>query len=155
MDKDENFIETAREAITQLKRLHKDFPSLSTRHVKVAIETWNEEMFQKGEVVWLEKQQKRMERDALESRALELIETRHTDDVLDMLIAEFDRQIDFYGLIDLCGRDKYIAALRREALELKANFVSPEQTAELWNAAEKPSVGGEHWNAKAVSVLMG
>lgn len=155
MDKDENFIETAREAITQLKRLNKDLPSLSTRHVKIAIETWNEEMFQKGEVVWLEKQQKRMERDALESRAAELIETHHTDDVLDMLISEFDREIDFYGLIELCGRDKYIAALRREALELKANFVSPEQTAELWNAAQKPSVGGEHWNATAVSVLMG
>ena len=155
MADDENFIETAREAVTQLRRLSKDFPRLSTQHVKVAIETWNEEMFQKGEVVWLEKQQKRMERNAIESRAAELIETHHTDDVLDMLIAEFKQDIDYFGLIDLCGRDKYIAALGREATELKANFVSPEQTAELWNAAGKPSVGGELWNAKAVSVLMG
>jgi hypothetical protein len=155
MAEDEDFIETAREAVSQLKRLSRDFPQLSTRHVKVAIETWNEEMFQKGEVVWLEKQKKRMERDALESRAAELIETHLTDDVLDMLIAEFKREIDYFGLIDLCGRDKYIAALGREAIELKANFVSPEQTAELWNAAGKPAVGGESWNAKAVSVLMG
>ena len=152
---EENFIETAREAVTQLRRLSRDFPRLSTRHVKIAIETWNEEMFQKGEIIWLERQRKRMERDALECRAAELIETHHTDDVLDMLIAEFKRDIDFYGLIDLCGRDKYIASLRREASELKANFVSPEQTAELWNSAGKPAVGGERWNAKAVSVLMG
>ncbi len=155
MVEESNFIETAREAISQLKRLTHDFPRLSTRHVKVAIETWNEEMFQKGELVWLEKQRKKMERDALEMRAAELIETHHTDDALDILISEFGRQIDFYGLLDLCGREKYIDALRREAIELKANCISPEQTAELWNSVNKPAVGGERWNAKAVSVLMG
>ena len=123
--------------------------------MKQAIETWNEEMFQKGELIWLEKQRKRMERSAMECRAAELIEQYLVDDVLDKLISEFDREIDFYGLIDLCGRDKYIAALRREAIELKQNFISPEQTADLWNGLGKPAVGGDRWNAKAVSVLMG
>jgi hypothetical protein len=155
MAEDENFIETAREALAQLKRLSRDFPHLSTRHVKLAIETWNEEMFQKGEMVWIEKQRQRMQREALESRAAELVETHHLDDALDMLVKEFDCEIDFYGLADLCGREKYVAALTREAAEMKQNFVSPEQTAELWNAAGKPAVGGERWNAKAVSVLMG
>jgi hypothetical protein len=155
MAEDENFIETAREAISQLKRLNRDFPRLTTSQVKQAIETWNEEMFQKGELVWLEKQQKRLERTAMEERAAELIENNHTDDVLDMLIAEFNRDIDYYGLMDLCGRDKYIGALRREAIELKANAISPEQTADLWNSVGKPAVGGEQWNATAVSVLMG
>jgi hypothetical protein len=155
MADEENFIQTAREAITQLKRLSSDFPQLSTRHVKRAIETWNEDLFKKGEIIWLEKQQQKKERDAMENRAAELIETHHTDDVLDMLLAEFDQEIDFYGLMDLCGRERYIAALAREAVELKANAISPEQTAELWNSIGKPAVGGEHWNATAVSVLMG
>jgi hypothetical protein len=155
MAEENDFIEVAREAVTQLKRLSRDFPRLSTRHVKVAIETWNEEMFQKGEIVWLEKQRKRMERSALEDRAAELIEEHHLDDVLDTLVSEFKREIDFYGLIDLCGRDKYIAALRREAIELKQNSISPEQTAELWNSVNKPAIGGDRWNAKGVSVLMG
>jgi len=155
MTEENNFIETAREAVSQLKRLTHDFPRLSTRHVKLAIETWNEEMFQKGELIWLERQRKRLERSAMEMKAQELIEQYPVDDVLDRLIAEFNREIDFYGLIDLCGRDKYIASLRREAIELKQNFVSPEQTADLWNGAGKPAVGGERWNAKAVSVLMG
>jgi len=150
MSEESNFIETAREAVSQLKRLTHDFPRLSTRHVKLAIETWK-----KGELIWLEKERKRLERSALEMRAQELIEDHLVDDVLDRLIAEFNREIDFYGLIDLCGRDKYIAALRREAIELKQNFVSPEQTADLWNGLGKPAVGGERWNAKAVSVLMG
>lgn len=154
MAEDNNFIEEAREAISQLKKLSRDFPKLPTRNVKQAVETWNEEMFKKGEVIWLEKQRKRMERSALESRAAELIEDHLVDDVLDTLIAEYDREIDFHGLIDLCGRDKYIAALRREAIELKQNCVSPEQTAELWNSVNKPAVGGERWNAKGVSVLM-
>lgn len=155
MVEENHFIETAREALEQLKRLSRDFPHFSTEHVKLAIETWNEEMFQKGEVIWLEKQRKRLERSAMESRAEELIEQDHVDEVLEKLVAEFNREIDFYGLIDLCGRDKYIAALRREAVELKQNFVSPEQTAELWNTAGKPALGGERWNAKGVSVLMG
>ena len=155
MAEDDNFIETAREAVTQLKRLTHDFPRLSTRHVKQAIETWNEEMFQKGELIWLEKQRRRTERNALEARAAELIENHHTDDVLDRLITEFDQDIDFYGLLDLCGREKYIAALRREAIELRANAISPEQTADLWNSVDKPAIGGAHWNAQAVAVLMG
>ncbi|MGD8908320.1 MAG: hypothetical protein PVI92_03160 [Chromatiales bacterium] len=155
MAEESDLIETAREAISQLKRLTHDFPQLSTRHVRQAIETWDEDMFKKGEITWLEKQQKRMERDAMEKRAAELIEDHLPDDVLDMMMKEFDREIDYHGLMDLCGRDRYIAALRREALELKANCVSPEQTAELWNSAAKPAVGGERWSADAVSVLMG
>jgi len=155
MVEENHFIETAREALEQLKRLSRDFPQFSTEHVRLAIETWTEEMFQKGEVIWLEKQRKRLERSALESRAEELIEQYHVEDVLDLLVKEFNREIDFYGLIDLCGRDKYIAALRREAIELKQNFVSPEQTAELWNTAGKPALGGDRWNATGVSVLMG
>ncbi len=155
MTDESNFIDTAREAVSQLKRLTHDFPRLSTRHVKRAIETWNEEMFQKGELIWLEKQRKRLERSAMELRAQELIEVNLVDDVLDRLIAEFNREIDFFGLIDLCGREKYIAALKREALELKQNFISPEQAADLWNAAGKPAAGGERWNARAVSTLMG
>ncbi len=149
-----NFIEEVREAVAQLKKLTRDFPKLSSRHVKQAIETWNEEMFEKGELIWLEKQRKRMERSALEDRAVELIRNQFVDDVLDKLISEFDREIDFHGLLDLCGRDRYIAALRREAIELKQNSVSPEQTAELWNSAHKPSLGGERWTAKGIVRLM-
>jgi hypothetical protein len=155
MVEESDFIETAREAIAQLKQLSCDFPHLSTPHVKLAIETWNDEMFQKGEIIWLEKQRKREERSAIESRSAQLIEDHLTDDVLDMLMQEFETEIDYHGLMDLCGRDKYIAALRREAIELKDNCVSPEQTAELWNSVDKPAVGGDRWNAKAVSVLMG
>jgi hypothetical protein len=155
MVEESEFIETAREAVTQLRRLHRDFPRLSTRQVKQAIETWDEEMFRKGEMIWLEKQRKRKERSAIERRAVVLIEDHLTDDVLDMLMQEFEREIDYYGLMDLCGRDKYIAALRREAIELKENCISPEQTAELWNGAGKPAAGGDRWNAKGVSVLMG
>jgi hypothetical protein len=155
MADENNFIEEVKDAVAQLKKLTRDFPKLSSLHVKRAIETWNEEMFEKGELIWLEKQRKRMERSALETRAIELIEMQLVDDVLDKLIEEFGRDIDYYGLIDLCGREKYIAALRREAIELKQNFISPEQTAELWNSANKPSVGGERWNAKGVAVLIG
>jgi hypothetical protein len=155
MGKDSQFIEEAREAVIQLKRLTRDFPRLSSRQVRIAIETWDEEMFRKGEIVWLEKARKKLERNAMEERAQALLETHHVDDALDMLNAEFSREMNYHALIDLGGKDRYIAALRREAIELKQNSISPDQTAELWNSIGKPAVGGERWNAKAVSVLMG
>ena len=155
MGTDNEFIEVAREAVTQLTRLTRDFPRLSSRHVRAAIENWDEEMFRKGEIIWLEKVRKKQERSDMEQRAEALLETHHVDDALDMLNAEFARELDYYALIDLGGRDRYIAALRREAIELKQNAISPELTADLWNSIGKPAVGGERWNAKAVSVLMG
>ena len=149
------FIQLARESIAQLRRLARDFPHLASPHVRIAIETWNEEMFRKGEIVWLARERRRFEQSALESRAQELLDSHHVDEALELLAQEFDKALDYYSLIDLGGRDKYIGALRREAIELKQNFISPEQTAELWNSVGKPAVGGERWNALAVSVLMG
>lgn len=155
MPEENGFIETAREAVTQLKRLVHEYPTLTTLNVRQAIETWDEDIFRKRGPIWLEQQRKRKERDALERRAVELIETHQMEDVLDMLGLEFERKIDYQDLIDLCGRERYIAALRREGMELKANSISPQQTADLWNSAGKPAVGGKHWNAIAVSVLTG
>lgn len=155
MQMENQFIEVAREAVSQLRRLTRDFPALSSSHVRHAIETWNEEMFRKGEIIWLEKERQRLERSALETRATALIEHQLVDDVLDILNGEFSKQMDYWDLIDLVGRDRYIAAMRREAVELKQNFISPEQTAELWNSVGKPSVGGDRWVATGVSVLMG
>ena len=88
------------------------------------------------------------------ARPTDLIEEGQVDDVLEKLIEEFNQEIDFYGLMDLCGREKYVAAMRREAIELKMNSISPEQTADLWNRAGKPSVGGSRWNALAITALL-
>jgi hypothetical protein len=154
MQAQNQFIEIAREAVMHLKRLSKEFPQLSSKQVKVAIETWNEEMFRKGEIVWLEQERKRLERSAMEKRAEALLDEHQVDDVLEMLNAEFSQEMDYHALIDLGGRDRYIAAMRREATELKQNSISPELIADLWNSVGKPAVGGERWNATAVSVLM-
>ncbi|MEW8087900.1 MAG: hypothetical protein AB2823_20255 [Candidatus Thiodiazotropha endolucinida] len=145
----------AREAVGHLRRLSRDFPHLATQPVRVAIDTWNEEMFQKGELVLVQKQRDKAEQDALEKRAIDLIEENIVDDVLDQLNRESTKEIDYYDLIDMVGKDRYIEALTREAVELKVNAVSSEQAAELWNNCGKPTVGGERWTATGVSVLMG
>jgi hypothetical protein len=149
------FIDAAREAVGQLKKLTRDFPHLTTRPVKQAIETWNDDLFHRGELIWEEHQRVQAEKSAMEQRAIELIETHHVDDTLDMLSSEFGKEMNYYDIIEFTGKDRYIAALRREAIELQVNSVSPEQTAELWNSCGKPTVGGERWNATGVSVLMG
>ncbi|MEW8691426.1 MAG: hypothetical protein AB2535_10080 [Candidatus Thiodiazotropha endolucinida] len=145
----------AREAVGHLRRLSRDFPHLATQPVRVAIDTWNEDMFQKGELVLVQKQRAKAEQDAMEKRAVELIEENLVDDVLDLLNRESTKEIDYYDLIDMVGKDRYIEALTREAVELKVNAISSEQAAELWNNCGKPTVGGERWTATGVSVLMG
>ncbi|MCM8855004.1 MAG: hypothetical protein LC541_05225 [Candidatus Thiodiazotropha sp.] len=155
MSETSDFIGVAREAVDQLKRLTRDFPKLSSQPVRIAIETWNEDLFSKGELVLLQRAQAKAEKSAMEHRAAELIEFNHVDDTIDILNQEFPKGVDYLDLIDMVGKDKYIAALGREAAELKMNAISPEQTAELWNSAGKPTVGGERWNATGVAVLMG
>jgi hypothetical protein len=149
------FIDAAREAVGQLKRLTRDFPHLSTRPVKQAIETWNDDLFRRGELIWEEHQRVLSEKSAMELRAIELIESHHVEDTLEIMMSEFSKEIDYYDIIEYAGKDRYIDALRREAVELQANCVSPEQTADLWNSCGKPTIGGERWNANGVSVLMG
>ncbi|MES9813999.1 MAG: hypothetical protein ACH255_09760 [Candidatus Thiodiazotropha sp.] len=145
----------AREAVGHLRRLSRDFPHLATQPVRVAIDTWNEEMFQKGELVLVQKQRAKAEQDAMEKRAIDLIEENLVDDVIDLLNRESTKEIDYCDLIDMVGKDRYIEALTREAVELKVNAISSEQAAELWNNCGKPTVGGERWTATGVSVLMG
>ncbi|MEW7974264.1 MAG: hypothetical protein AB2804_00400 [Candidatus Thiodiazotropha endolucinida] len=145
----------AREAVGHLRRLSRDFPHLATQPVRVAIDTWNEDMFQKGELVLVQKQRAKAEQDAMEKRAVELIEENLVDDVLDLLNRESNKEIDYSDLIDMVGKDRYIEALTREAVELKVNAISSEQAAELWNNSGKPTVGGERWTATGISVLMG
>ncbi|MES9828174.1 MAG: hypothetical protein ABW201_07915 [Candidatus Thiodiazotropha sp.] len=145
----------AREAVGHLRRLSSDFPHLATQPVRVAIDTWNEDMFRKGELVLEQKQRAKAEQDAMERRAIELIEENLVDDVLDLLNRESTKEINYYDLIDMVGKDRYIEALAKEAVELKVNAISSEQAAELWNNSGKPTVGGERWTATGISVLMG
>jgi hypothetical protein len=149
------FLDAAREAVQQLKKLSKDYPHLTTKPVRHALENWNEDMFQRGELIWETYQKVLKEKSAVETRLIELIDSCHVDDAIDTINSEFGKDINYYDLIDVVGKDRYIAALNREAIELQMNCISPEQTADLWNGSGKPTVGGERWNAIAVSVLMG
>ncbi|MES9992116.1 MAG: hypothetical protein ABW098_09195 [Candidatus Thiodiazotropha sp.] len=144
----------AREAVGHLRRITRDFPHLTTQAVRVALDTWDEEMFRKGELILVEKQRAKAELDAMEQRAIDIIETSQVDDALDIVNREFSKEMDYYGLIDLVGKERYIAALSREAVELKLNSISPEQAAELWNTLGKPTLGGERWNETGVKLLM-
>ncbi|MES9969403.1 MAG: hypothetical protein ABW092_05170 [Candidatus Thiodiazotropha sp.] len=154
-DQEYEVVFAAREALGHLRRITRDFPHLATQSVRLAIETWDEDMFRKGELILLQTQRAKAEQDAMEKRAVELIEVNHVDDVLDMLNQEASRVLDYSDLIDMVGKERYIGALSREAVELKVNAISSEQAAELWNNSGKPTVGGERWTATGVSVLMG
>ncbi|MCG7897813.1 MAG: hypothetical protein JAY99_00255 [Candidatus Thiodiazotropha lotti] len=149
------FLDAAREAVEQLKKLSKDYPHLTTQPVRHALDNWNEDMFRRGELIWEAYQKVLAEKSAVETRLIELVDSYHVDDAIDIINSEFGKDINYYDLIDVVGKDRYIAALNREAVELQVNCISPEQTADLWNGSGKPTVGGDRWTATAVTVLMG
>jgi hypothetical protein len=150
-----DFLDAARDAVDKLKMLSKEYPHLTTQPVRHAIDTWDEDLFRRGELIWEEHQRFLAEKSALELRVLELIETHLVDDAIDIINSEFGKDISYYDLIDVIGRERYIDALSREAVELQMNSISAEQTADLWNACGRPTVGGERWNETAVLVLSG
>ena len=149
------FLDAANDAVEQLKKLSKEYPHLVTKPVLQAIENWDDDLFRRGELIWEEYQRVIREKNAVELRVMELVDTHHVDDTIDIITNEFGKEFDYYDLINIAGKDRYIEALTREAAELKINSVSPEQTADLWNSSGKPTIGGDRWNATAVSVLFG
>ena len=61
--------------------------------------------------------------------------------------------IDLVQLIQLAGEQPYLAALRREAHDHARNGIAVAQTAQLWNAAQRPVPGGGLWTAQRLARL--
>ncbi len=153
MSSDHRFLMIADEAVDHLERLMKRFPHLASEHVQDAVENW-----QKRGSGGIEMVMPGAEADpdeALAESAIALIQDHMVEDVMDRLAEENDVEVDYDRLIGLVGKDRYIGALRREIIELRANSVSMEQMAELWNSLGKPALGQEQWTARTISLLLG
>ena len=147
------FLTIAEEAVAHLKRMKHDYPRLVTPQVISALENWSRLERDRGSVGLVAKDLKAMQRQALETTAIELIGKHQLEDVLEILKEEFAADLGYAGLIDLVGEDRYRVALQSEAAEMKRNAVSFAQMAELWNGMGKPAFGNERWTKLAVSTL--
>lgn len=138
----------------RLDQLNKRYTHLATEATRESVKTWRVVR----EQVLAEQVDESSDQQAPELKPLanELLEKQgHTlDETIEILEAQHGITIDLVGLIQSIGKTAYIAALRREAVELQENAISFPQIASLWNDQGRPAIGGETWSARTVSILV-
>lgn len=92
--------------------------------------------------------------EAFAEAARQLLQAMSVEDALAMLKADYDNPVDIRSLIDMVGKEDYLAALGREAGEFAANMIAPDQIAELWNESGFPSPIGGLWTTGDVERLL-
>lgn len=100
-------------------------------------------------------QDKALNREALADAARQLLDAMSLEDALRMLENDYHEPVDIRDVIKMVGRDAYLGNLAREAKELLANMIVPEQIAELWNESKYPSPIGGLWTKGDVETLLG
>lgn len=86
--------------------------------------------------------------------AKQLLAAMPLEDALRMLEADYDNEVDLRALVKLVGKDVYLDNLAREAQELVANMIGPDQIAELWSDSGFPSPIGGRWTPQDVERLL-
>lgn len=85
--------------------------------------------------------------------AKELLAKYSPEEVLEMLEAEHGVEMNIHALSQAAA-EAYVQALAREAVELEANMVLPDQMADLWNELGRPAPGGGLWTTSKVHQLI-
>ncbi|MCP3662648.1 MAG: hypothetical protein GY696_09165 [Gammaproteobacteria bacterium] len=155
MEEKRKLIKAANRIANRLEIFNKRFPSLATEVTQASLEEWQNIQHQYGSVE-MEKSSAEEEvvQEKLRALAIELLESHGLEDVQDMLLSEYQMEIETKDLVELVGNDSYMKMLRRDASQLLANAISYDQVATLWNDLNRPSLGADHWNAQSVSILV-
>ena len=83
-----------------------------------------------------------------------LLKTHTPEDALKEILQKYQQELTLRDLIALAGEESYLNALKREALDYQSNQIMPEQTAQIWNEAQRPPPGGGLWNKQKIEQLL-
>lgn len=143
-------METVNVAVDAIHRFNENFPELASDATRSVVPLVRQRLKD------IELRMPRKDGNAdLAAVAAELLQSLPPEDVLDCLRDRHGVEMGLAQLIQLVGDRSYRAALVREARELEANLISPDQTARLWNDAARPAPGGGLWSARKIAELMG
>lgn len=143
-------METATVVVQAIERFNANFPDLSsdvTREVVPLVK-------QRLKDIALRMPSRDPETRELGLVCAELLGQMPPEDVLRRVQEEHGELLDLPQLVQLAGVDAYTQALAREAHVFRNNGISPEQTAELWEDAERPAPGGGLWSVGKVLSLL-
>jgi len=136
----------------RLHALNEQYPDLASSASTDGVMHWRKRRVQHR----LRKQEPAAEATSgpdIKSVALGLLKRNGLEDVLDILLEKHSIDLSLPKLIQLIGKEAYIAALKRGAGQLLQNAISYEQIANLWNDLDRPALGSASWNSRTISVL--
>lgn len=93
--------------------------------------------------------------DDFAEAARQLLSAMSVDEALQMLRNDYDNPVDIAQLAEMVGEQAFRETLTREAQELTANMIAPDQVAELWNESGYPPPVGNLWTEEEVKELLG
>ena len=132
-----------------IERFNKEFPHLSSSHSRDVVPL----VRQRLKDIDLRMPDEDAQPD-LGEVVIGLLESMSPEQAITILRDQYDTEMDIGELMNLAGEEAYVSALLREARKYSVNQISPEQTAELWNDAGRPTPGGGLWTAKKVQDLL-
>jgi DNA polymerase III gamma/tau subunit len=144
-------LEAANMAARHLESLNERFPELASEATRSAVKT-TQQRLKSVEVLVPQAPKKSPE---LEDVVLGLLHQHSLEEVAEKLQQEQGLEIDMAGVVFLIGMERYCVILGEEVNMYRANALSDEQIAELWNETNRPVPGGQpRWNAASVSTLI-
>ncbi|MCF6281827.1 MAG: hypothetical protein L3J28_06375 [Candidatus Polarisedimenticolaceae bacterium] len=113
----------------------------------------NETTKNEPDIVLDESQQESNKEIALKENAVELLKTYDLEEVIDKMASQYDCMMNSQQLVDLVGQSAYVESLKREVAVFAINAVTYDQAANLWNSLGRPSLNGDAWEGREVSML--
>lgn len=140
--------------VDRLDALNQKFPQLANNATEAAVSEARRLLGAIEMAAHQTKERKLSKEEVLAAAARELLQQCGLDDTLEILQSEHRTTLTAKQLVQLVGKHAYISALRKEARDYRANAISYDQIADLWNDFGRPPLGDAAWTGRTVSTLI-
>ncbi len=155
MQVDDELIAALDECADHLERLNEKYPKLSNEFSRLAVIHWRHRKNPTLDYTSEVHRRAAFAEEELEQLATALLQDNSIEDVQSIIRKEYGQEISVQQMVLAVGHDVYVRNLKREILFMQENSISYAQVAKLWNELERPVLGGDHWDEKLVSMLIG
>lgn len=95
----------------------------------------------------------RLPKEAFTDATRQLLESMPLEDALRMLKEDYGENIAIRDLVAMVGTETYQTALARDARDMRANMITPDQIALLWNESGIARPTGGLWTERDIVEL--
>ena len=141
-------VDAFKAGIEHLEALAQRFPELVKNDMMAHAQLWH------GVVAHAEGQLLSAGNDGLQTQIRLALRDGLLEDVYEDFADQAEDDWSYLKIRQYAGRELYRAALKREAVMLTKNAVSPSQVAILWRDQGRPPLDGGHWDEMAIMAVL-